>query len=59
MAFPELQVITLGIRDLPAGGGDNRVSRRDIPFAATAEAEVLRAEVAASASFMCFLHGES
>src|SRR4029453_13278448 len=37
---PELHVIALGIGDLAAGRGDERVSRRDIPFTGRAEAGV-------------------
>src|SRR5258707_14658828 len=37
-ASPELHVIALGIGDLAAGRGDERVSRRDVPFAGRAEA---------------------
>src|SRR5258707_12731810 len=39
-ASPELHVIALGIGDLAAGRGDERVSGRDVPFAGRGEAGV-------------------
>src|SRR6266403_3149055 len=39
-ASPELHVIALGIGDLAAGRGDERVSRGDVPFAGRAEAGI-------------------
>src|SRR5712691_11951403 len=39
-ASPELYVIALGIGDLAAGRGDERVSRRDVPFTGRAEAGI-------------------
>src|SRR5258705_272632 len=39
-AGPELHVIAVGIGDLAAGRGDERVSRRDVPFAGRAEAGI-------------------
>src|SRR5258707_6030175 len=39
-ASPELHVVALGIGDLAAGRGDERMSRRDVPFAGRAEAGV-------------------
>src|SRR6266404_3234471 len=39
-ASPELHVVALGISDLAAGRGDERVSRRDVPFAGRAEARI-------------------
>src|SRR5437667_6358149 len=39
-ASPELHVVALGIGDPAAGRGDERVSRRDVPFAGRAEAGI-------------------
>src|SRR5258706_7126436 len=39
-ASPVLHVIALGIGDLAAGRGDERVSRRDVPFAGRGEAGI-------------------
>src|SRR2546429_3668300 len=39
-ASPELHVIALGVGDLAAGRGDERVSRRDVPFAGRAQARI-------------------
>src|SRR5438876_402470 len=39
-ASPELHVIALGVGDLAAGRGDERVSSGDVPFAGRAEAGI-------------------
>src|SRR5437899_786949 len=39
-ASPELHVIASGIGDLAAGRGNERVSRRDVPFAGRGEAGI-------------------
>src|SRR6266849_5306240 len=39
-ASPEMHVVALGIGDLAAGRGDERVSRRDVPFAGRGEAGI-------------------